>query len=125
MRCGFSSLSNGLTQMLHDLAQIALYRIAMLIGCHQRSDRSYFIRGRQIPVCARCLGILIGLVFAPVLRVSLVAAIALVLPMLLDGGTQALGLRGSRNLLRFVTGVGFAIGSCGLMVSACKFLWNT
>lgn len=30
------------------------------MGCHQRPDRSFFFRGRQFPLCARCTGVLLG-----------------------------------------------------------------
>ena len=33
------------------------------LWCHQRSDRSLFINGNQMPVCARCLGIFLGFPF--------------------------------------------------------------
>jgi len=110
--------------MAHEWAQAAFYRLAHLIGCHQRSDRSYFIRGRQIPVCARCFGALTGLLLVPAFRLDTLAASALLLPMLLDGGTQALGLRGSKNWLRFGTGLCFAVGSGALLIRASKCLWN-
>jgi len=110
---------------VHERLQIVLYRLALVIGCHQRSDRSYFIRGRQIPVCARCLGLLIGFILAPLLWISGLGAAALLVPMLVDGVTQAGGLRESRNWLRLTTGVGFAIGLGALLISAFKFLWNT
>ncbi|HWT27368.1 MAG TPA: DUF2085 domain-containing protein, partial [Mobilitalea sp.] len=33
-------------------------------GCHQRPDRSFFIKGYQMPVCARCFGVIIGYIIA-------------------------------------------------------------
>ena len=38
-----------------------LYRwLPIFCGCHCRPDRSFFFRGRQFPVCARCTGMLLG-----------------------------------------------------------------
>ena len=29
-------------------------------GCHQLPERSFFFKGYQLPICARCLGIILG-----------------------------------------------------------------
>ena len=43
-----------------------LYRwLPIIFGCHCRSDRSFFFRGKQFPLCARCTGELIGILLAP------------------------------------------------------------
>ena len=34
--------------------------LGKLSGCHQLPERSFFIRGRQFPVCARCTGVFLG-----------------------------------------------------------------
>ena len=34
-------------------------KIGAKLGCHQRSDRSFFYHGYQFPICARCTGVLI------------------------------------------------------------------
>jgi uncharacterized membrane protein len=44
--------------------------------------------------------------------------------MILDGVTQALNLRLSNNRLRFLTGVGFAIGCGGFFERGLRCLWN-
>lgn len=44
-----------------DLAQ-AIYR-AFAVLCHQRPDRSYFIDGHKLAVCARCTGLYAGFMF--------------------------------------------------------------
>jgi uncharacterized membrane protein len=36
-----------------------LYAVGSLI-CHQLPDRSFYLAGYQLPVCARCLGIYVG-----------------------------------------------------------------
>jgi uncharacterized membrane protein len=39
----------------------SIYAIGSLI-CHQRPERSFWLAGVQLPVCARCLGIYAGVV---------------------------------------------------------------
>ncbi len=109
----------------HSFVQSVLYRTALVIGCHQLQSRSYVIRGRQVPVCARCLGLLIGVAVAPFCPLSRVTATACLVPMLLDGGSQLLSLRESTNALRLVTGIAFAIGTIRLLITALEKLWNT
>jgi uncharacterized membrane protein len=43
-----------------ELAQV-IYR-AFAVLCHQRPDRSYFIEGHKLAVCARCTGLYAGFV---------------------------------------------------------------
>ncbi len=91
--------------------------------CHRRPERSFFFRGRQFPVCSRCTGILVGycsipLFFLHILKLNLLWSLLVLLPMLLDGYTQAMGYRCSNNILRFVTGLLFGIGQVGLAKAA-------
>jgi uncharacterized membrane protein len=39
-----------------DLAVSFIYAIGSMI-CHQRPERSFFLDGQQLPVCARCTGL--------------------------------------------------------------------
>jgi len=83
--------------------------------CHQLPERSLFILGIQMPVCARCFGIYAGIAVGALLypfisdgkvpdRWVIFAAAA---PLVLDGATQLIGLRESFNLLRVATGLVF------------------
>ncbi|MBQ8964984.1 DUF2085 domain-containing protein [Ruminococcus sp.] len=78
-------------------------------GCHQRADRSFFIRGWQFPVCARCTGVLIGhiIAFPPGLKFSFSpwAAVCGCEVMLADWTLQRLGIKESTNSRRLVTGI--------------------
>ena len=38
--------------------------LPIFCGCHQRPERSFFVKGYQMPVCARCEGELIGILAA-------------------------------------------------------------
>ena len=83
--------------------------------CHQRSERCLYVLGEPMAACARCtflyLGILlsslihplIGSPRVPKLRYLILAAS----PLIVDGGTQLIGLRESSNLVRAITGLAF------------------
>ncbi|MBI4362046.1 MAG: DUF2085 domain-containing protein [Euryarchaeota archaeon] len=93
--------------------------------CHQKPERSLFLRGRQLPLCARCTGfyaaavagMAVGLwVSLPRLHLLLLL-ILLVVPMGVDGTTQLVGRRESTNALRLATGALGGFG-CGLATLA-------
>ena len=90
--------------------------------CHQKPERSFFIKGRQFPVCARCTGFYSGLVVYLVYSIfysnnydlsMLILSIILMIPVAVDGLTQYFGPRESTNKLRFITGF---IGGIGLIL---------
>ena len=68
---------------------------------------------------------LFGVALVPLYCNDLRLATTLIAAMLLDGCTQLLRLRESHNWLRFLTGVGFALGCGGYFERACHYLWNT
>lgn len=76
--------------------------------CHQLPERSFFLFGHQLPVCARCLGIyagaFLGSFFAKKESPSPWVLVAGLFPMAVDGGTQLL-FRESTNFLRLTTGL--------------------
>ncbi len=83
--------------------------------CHQIPERSFFLFGHALAVCARCLGIyagfLAGLGLYPFLRgftkVRLPKTklfLALSLPIVVDTVGNFLGLWGTSNILRLFTG---------------------
>lgn len=86
--------------------------------CHRLPERSFFFKGHQFPVCARCTGFYIGFGLCILLRYfglipkfsfNLIIACILATPLIYDGTTQLLELRKSNNTLRFVTGVMFGL----------------
>lgn len=87
------------------------------MGCHQRADRSFYIKNYQFPICARCTGIvfstMIGYVIYFIRRSKLICGVILCIPMIIDGGIQYLRIRESTNLRRFLTGV---LGGIGLAI---------
>lgn len=86
-------------------------------GCHRNPKRSFFINNRQFNVCARCTGILSGLlismplIFINVIYINYIFYLFILLNFL-DGTTQLLKWRESNNNLRFILGLGF---SCSLL----------
>ena len=96
------------------------------------------IRGRDIYLCARCTGIyssfisffVVGMIlgysffqtkFDPYL--SLFLAIMFASPLLIDWGTQKVGLRESVNPLRFATGFLFGIGFWFIQFTIAIYPW--
>jgi uncharacterized membrane protein len=97
--------------------RVALPRVE-LVACHRLPERSFAWRGRQFPVCARCTGILLGWATYPLFLLGLAVlplwlALALNVPALADGLTQATGRRTSTNALRLATGLLAGLGQVG------------
>lgn len=44
--------------------------IGNLSGCHQMPERSFFYKGKQFPVCARCTGVSIGQALSVVCNIA-------------------------------------------------------
>ena len=90
------------------------------IPCHRRPDRSFFWRGKQFPLCARCTGLYGGggiglLVFVTrPIKISKFVGALLLGPMYIDGITQLNDLRESTNILRLLTGL---MGGVGLALT--------
>ena len=126
---------------------INIYTILWNIGnrvCHQIPSRSLFIRGYQIPVCARCFAIyiafIVGLIGAYHYRNEIFNAfenenavlairnralvISLVIPMAIDGLTQGWGMRLSNNFLRMATGGLFGIATSIAFVFSATFVYR-
>ena len=96
--------------------------LAIMCFCHCDPRRSFFYKGKQFPVCARCTGILfgylVGILAAVTTHLAYRGWIPLaVLPMALDGGLQALWGKESTNLRRLFTGVLGGVGIVYLLVN--------
>lgn len=87
------------------------------LGCHQMSDRSFFSKGRQFPVCARCMGVYMGEFLALVTFWAFVppwwTCLVLCGVMLADWLIQFLKIRESTNIRRLITGV---LGGYGITI---------
>ncbi len=105
------------------------------ILCHQKLDRSFSINGNEMPFCARCtaiwLGITIGLVFIIIYKINLdekfIYLILLGLfPIGIDGFGQLFGFWDSNNLIRLITGslIGFICGlAIGIIIDESRDLF--
>ena len=95
-------------------------------GCHQLPNRSFFVCGYQLPVCARCTGIITGeflCVFTWwILKIPLVICILLIVPMLIDGTVQYKTKYTSTNTKRFITGAMFGYGFFYIILLSITFI---
>ncbi|MFF2531549.1 DUF2085 domain-containing protein [Brevibacillus sp. NPDC058079] len=100
------------------------------IPCHRRPDRSFYLGGKKMPLCARCASILAGYTLAPILvgfhvMTSYYLIGFLLLPMLIDGFTQLWKWRTSNNALRFLTGLSFGVSQALLISNVVWLLLDT
>lgn len=96
-------------------------------GCHQLPERSFFYKGFQFPVCARCTGIISGYILAILLlalgfKISLKVCAFLIIPMALDGTVQLVAEYKSNNFRRFFTGLFSGIGFLWAAFNLIMFL---
>jgi uncharacterized membrane protein len=86
--------------------------------CHQLNHRSLFINGNQMPLCARDIGIYVGFAIGALLVTFLIIEIkpwwvvGSIVPIGIDGLTQAFTAYESNNPLRLITG-----GLAGMMTT--------
>jgi uncharacterized membrane protein len=92
--------------------------------CHQKSTRSFFINQNQMPFCARCtaiwLGMLIGLGFMLFYKINLDRKFLIfimigLIPIGIDGFGQLFNLWESTNIMRVITGLLIGI-ICGIAI---------
>ena len=86
------------------------------IICHQKPERSFFLKNHQLPICARCTGILIGFMGALCLLIfdihlNFGLALIFTLIMVIDWLFQNVIIKSSNNIRRLITGL---IGGFGL-----------
>lgn len=93
--------------------------LPIFFGCHCRPERSFFYRGRQFPVCARCTGELAGILALfltwPAGHPHAICSFILLLPLITDGFIQLCTSYESTNLRRLWTGILFGYGLANLL----------
>lgn len=93
--------------------------LPIIFGCHCKPERSFHVKGVQFPLCARCTGVLVGmilfLVCLPLGAAPLWVLGLLALPLVIDGTIQQRTSYESTNPRRFVTGVLFGYALTGLI----------
>jgi uncharacterized membrane protein len=99
-----------------DKIWLSIMRFGKRLGCHQMPERSFFIKGYQFPVCARCTGVAIASIAACILflryPLDWIFCIGLCAVMFLDWFVQWKGVKESTNIRRLITGL---IGGYGCM----------
>lgn len=90
-------------------------------GCHQMPERSFFLKGYQLPVCARCTGMMIGEVIAVVLAFFFLPPLPLccvmLVPLAVDGIVQYKTAYVSTNLRRVITGLLFGYSFLSIVLT--------
>lgn len=98
-------------------------------GCHQMPERSFFYKGKQFPVCARCTGVTIGEFFALLLfcckkAIRIPSALACLGIMGIDWGIQEAGIQESTNMRRLITGFFGGLGVVSLYIIILKKIFH-
>lgn len=101
-----------------------------IVACHRKPERSFFYKGKQFPVCARCTGISLGYLVIPMVTfnlftISIFWCLVLLIPTYIDGFSQAfLKNYESTNFRRVVTGILAGIGQGALFCELGKLTGN-
>lgn len=107
---------------------IKLMEIGDTLGCHQMPERSFFYKGYQFPVCARCTGVIVSSIIATIIfikkKLPINLCIALSNVMLIDWGLQYLKIKESTNTRRFITGLIGGFGYSTLHLYLYNFLFK-
>lgn len=87
----------------------------VLFICHRMPERSFFFKGKQFPICARCTGITCGYLLGIAVLIflgyiPLLWAVVILLPTIIDGTGQLFKYWESTNSRRFITGILAGIG---------------
>ena len=98
------------------------------LGCHQMPERSFFLKGYQFPVCARCTGVIISSIVATIVffkkKISYIICIIMSGVMLADWMLQYLKIKESTNRRRFITGLIGGFGYSTLHLYFYRFILN-
>lgn len=110
----------------NNVLQVIIYKVLMLWPCHRIKARSPNICGIDLPVCYRCLGIIIGLPIGYIIQMKFnidskwIGAI-FIIPLLIDVMMQHNLNIMSNNTRRFITGICFGIGSSIYLIVWCTY----
>lgn len=102
--------------------------LPIIFGCHSRNDRSFFIKNKKFPICARCTGELIGIIFSPFIytffKTSIFINLLLMLPLILDGFIQLFTKYESNNFKRLVTGILFGFALTNIFIVSVRLTYS-
>lgn len=98
------------------------------LGCHQMPERSFFWKGYQFPVCARCTGVIIATIIATFVfvfkKISKGICICMSAVMLADWLVQRIGIKESNNKRRLITGLIGGFGYTTLHLYAYRYIYR-
>lgn len=99
------------------------------VYCHRKPERSFFWKGKQLPLCARCMGINLGYFSLPfflfgIIKIPLLWTLLLIVPTYIDGAVQAYFNIESNNWRRFITGLMSGIGTMSLISIIGNYIGN-
>lgn len=102
-----------------DKKWLVLMEYGHRIGCHQMPERSFFYKGYQFPICARCTGVIIGEIICIItilinIKLNIILYIVLLLVMGLDWFIQYVNILKSTNMRRLATGLLGGFGLTGI-----------
>ena len=85
-------------------------------------ERSFFYKGYQFPICARCTGILLGYICAFVflllnIHINIFLSFILIVPMAFDGTIQFFTSYESNNIKRLFSGFSAGIGFIWILLN--------
>ena len=102
--------------------------LPIIFGCHCMDERSFHFHSRKFPICARCTGEFVGIIFSLFscffFRCKVTTSLVLMIPMILDGFIQLLTSYESINARRFITGFLFGYGIFMLFVISTIAAFN-
>jgi uncharacterized membrane protein len=106
----------------HFLPLAYAIRQGFALVCHQRPERSFWMFGVPVAVCARCLGIYVGAAFGLAMRTSRDRALQFLITAaainVLDVAAETGGLHGSWMIMRFTLGLGLGAAATLLISSS-------
>ena len=105
-----------------------LISLGKISGCHQLPERSFFIQSKQLPVCARCTGVLLGNIIAIIVfcffRPNWFWFVMGCTIMFMDWLVQYIGILESTNIRRFITGIIGGYSLTSLYVLGIKLIFE-
>lgn len=103
--------------------------LPVIFGCHCREERTLSYNGKKFPICARCTGELVGIIFGILANIyvkfSMYTYLILLIPMIMDGTIQLKTKYESTNRKRFITGFLFGYGLISIFIVTSLLAYNS
>ena len=94
-------------------------------GCHQIPERSFFIKNYQLPICARCSGVLIGYLLALLffnIDINILILFIFMGIMFIDYFLHFKNILISNNYRRLLTGILGDFGLLKILIQILKYI---